>query len=90
MAHMAIRNRVPKTATALNLRSHSIDKLNHYDRRIQAGSGNEAKSSENRPPGNSLGPESSSSLNRQAQSLRPAHTARERNFFTPHLYPAGD
>jgi hypothetical protein len=34
MAHMAIRNRVPKTATALKLRSHSIDKLNHYDRRI--------------------------------------------------------
>jgi hypothetical protein len=23
-----------KTASALNLRSHSIDKLNHYDRRI--------------------------------------------------------
>jgi hypothetical protein len=34
MAHMAIRNRVPKTATALKLRSHSIDKLNHYDWRI--------------------------------------------------------
>jgi hypothetical protein len=25
----------PETASALNLRSHSIDKLNHYDRRIQ-------------------------------------------------------
>jgi hypothetical protein len=37
MAHMAIRNRVPKTATALKLRSHSIDKLNHYDRRIGMG-----------------------------------------------------
>jgi hypothetical protein len=24
----------PKTATALNLRSHSIDKLNRYDRRM--------------------------------------------------------
>jgi hypothetical protein len=36
MAHMAIRNRVPKTATALKLRSHSIDKLNHYDRRTGA------------------------------------------------------
>jgi hypothetical protein len=24
----------PETATALNLRSHSIDKLNHYDRRM--------------------------------------------------------
>ena len=33
---MAIRNRVPKTATALKLRSHSIDKLNHYDRRMGA------------------------------------------------------
>jgi hypothetical protein len=40
---------------------------------IQAGSGNEAKSRENRLSPNSLGPESSFSLNRQAQSLRPAH-----------------
>jgi hypothetical protein len=24
----------PKTISALNLRSHSIDNLNHYDRRI--------------------------------------------------------
>jgi hypothetical protein len=36
---------------------------------IQAGSGNEAKSRENRLSPNSLGPESSFSLNRQAQSL---------------------
>jgi hypothetical protein len=33
-AHMAPRIRHPKTISALNLRSHSIDKLNHYDRRI--------------------------------------------------------
>jgi hypothetical protein len=34
---MDTENRHPKTASALNLRSHSIDKLNHYDRRIKSG-----------------------------------------------------
>jgi hypothetical protein len=29
----------PETASALNLRSHSIDKLNHYDRRIHVSEG---------------------------------------------------
>jgi hypothetical protein len=28
-----------KTAVGLNLRSHSIDKLNHYDRRTSAAAG---------------------------------------------------
>jgi hypothetical protein len=34
LGQMDTENRHPKTASALNLRSHSIDKLNHYDRRI--------------------------------------------------------
>jgi hypothetical protein len=37
MAHMAVRNRVKKQDVGMNLRSHSLDKLNHYDRRIYEG-----------------------------------------------------
>eukprot|EP01047_Picozoa_sp_COSAG01_P005298 COSAG01_NODE_179_length_22923_cov_25.190535_31_plen_124_part_00 len=35
MTHLVVRIRMKKQPAAMNLRSHSIDKLNHYDRRIR-------------------------------------------------------